>query len=161
MQELKTYYYQDGNTVRVEQPVRRPSRNLPTREQRERERREAAERRQHITERRRIAAYKRNKLLSTYMILAVAVTCVMLVIYVSMQNNLTTRMNHVAALENQLSELNADNNATESRIATTTNLSEIKDKAMNELGMVYANSDQIVYYSIDSSDYMNQYHDIP
>ena len=46
-------------------------------------------------------------------------------------------------------------------VMTTTNLSEIKDKAINELGMVYATSNQIVYYSVDGSDYMSQYHDIP
>ena len=46
-------------------------------------------------------------------------------------------------------------------MATTTNLSEIKDKAINELGMVYATNSQIVYYSVDGSDYMSQYQDIP
>ena len=70
-------------------------------------------------------------------------------------------MNHVAELESELSKVNADNKAAESRIATTTNLSEIKDKAINDLGMVYATSNQIVYYSVDGSDYMSQYHDIP
>jgi hypothetical protein len=70
-------------------------------------------------------------------------------------------MNRVAELESELARVNADNKAAESRIATTTNLSEIKDKAINDLGMVYATSNQIVYYSVDGSDYMSQYHDIP
>ena len=63
--------------------------------------------------------------------------------------------------QNELSKVNADNKAAESRISTTTNLSEIKDKAINELGMVYATNNQIVYYSVDGSDYMSQYQDIP
>jgi cell division protein FtsL len=162
MQELKTYYYNDGNAVRKEtEYVMRPARSLPTREQREQEKREDAIRRQKITDRRRAAALRKNRLLTGYMIMAVMLTCIMLVGYVSLQTNVTTRMNRIADMENQLSTINADNNAAESRIATNTNLSEIKDKAINELGMVYATSSQIVYYSVDGSDYMSQYKDIP
>ena len=162
MQELKTYYYQDGNAVRKPEVVQmRPNRYLPTREQREREKREDAIRRQKITDRRKAAALRRNRILTTYMIGALAVICLMLVFYVSLQNSVATRMNNIASLETELSELNADNSATESRIATSTNLSDVKDRAINDLGMVYATSDQIVYYSVDSSDYMSQYYDIP
>ncbi|MCR5581628.1 MAG: hypothetical protein K6F66_08550 [Pseudobutyrivibrio sp.] len=162
MQELQTYYYNQGNAVRKEvQPYVRPARILPTREQREREKREDAIRRQKITDRRRAAALRKNRLLTGYMIIAVLVTCIMLVGYVALQTKVTTRMNHIASLENELSTINADNNAAESRIATTTNLNDIKDRAINELGMVYATSNQIVYYSVDGSDYMSQYKDIP
>ncbi len=162
MQELKTYYYQQGNAVRkTEEIYVRPARSLPTREQREREKREEAKRRQKITDRRRAAELRKNRLITGYMIVAVALTCFMLVGYVALQTNVTTRMANVASLENELSTLNADNNAAESRIATTTNLSDIKEKAINDLGMVYATSSQIVYYSVDGSDYMSQYHDIP
>ena len=162
MQELKTYYYNDGNAVRKETDYQmRPVRSLPDRKQREREMREAALLHQKITDRRRAAALRKNRLLTGYMIMAVIATVAMLVGYVALQTNVSTRMNHVAELESELSKVNADNKAAESRIATTTNLSEIKDKAINELGMVYATSNQIVYYSVDGSDYMSQYHDIP
>ncbi|QFJ55940.1 hypothetical protein [Pseudobutyrivibrio xylanivorans] len=162
MQELRTYYYNEGNAVRkTEEVYVRPARSLPTREQREREKEEA--RRIHLKnmDRRRAAALRKNRLLTGYMIIAVALTCMMLVGYVALQTNVTTRMSHIAQLENELSTVNADNKAAESRIATTTNLTDIKDKAINELGMVYATSNQIVYYSVDGSDYMSQYHDIP
>lgn len=162
MQELKTYYYNDGNAVRKETEYQMcPARSLPNREQREREKREEAIRRQKITDRKRARALRKNRLLTAYMIMAVALTCLMLVSYVALQTNVTTRMSHIADMENELSTINADNNAAESRIATNTNLSDIKDKAINELGMVYATSNQIVYYSIDGSDYMSQYKDIP
>jgi cell division protein FtsL len=108
-----------------------------------------------------VAALRKNRLLTGYMIMAVLLTCMMLVGYVSLQTNVTTRMGNIANLENQLSTVNADNKATESRIATNTNLSDIKDRAINELGMQYATSNQIVYYSVDGSDYMSQYKDIP
>lgn len=161
MQELQTYYYSDGNAVRKPQVSYRPARNLPTRQQREREKRDAAIRHQRITDRRRAAELRKNRLLTGYMIVAILAACVMFVGYVSLQTSVSAKMNNIASLESELSELNADNKATESRIATTTNLSEIKEKAINDLGMVYATSDQIVYYSIDGSDYMSQYQDIP
>ncbi|WP_028235278.1 hypothetical protein [Pseudobutyrivibrio sp. MD2005] len=162
MQEVRTYYYNQGNAVRKEAEfVLQPTRTLPTRAQREREKREDAIRRQKITDRRRAAALRKNRLLTGYMIMAVMLTCFMLVAYVALQTNVTTRMNHIASLENELSTVNADNKAAESRIAMTTNLTEIKDRAINELGMVYATSSQIVYYSVDGADYMSQYKDIP
>ena len=161
MQEIKTYYYNEGNTVRKPEVILSPVRNLPTREQREREKREEAAARQRVTNRRRKAALRKHRILTGYMVGAVLVTMFMLVVYVSLQNSVTTRLNNIANLENELSELNADNNAAESRISTATNLSDVKDKAINDLGMVYATSSQIVYYSTDSSDYMSQYYDIP
>ena len=47
------------------------------------------------------------------------------------------------------------------RINTAVDLDVIKEKAINELGMFYATQDQIVYYSVDKTDYMNQYNEIP
>ena len=41
------------------------------------------------------------------------------------------------------------------------NMDYIKDVAMNQLGMKYAQEGQIVYYTVDNSNYMNQYSDIP
>ena len=36
-----------------------------------------------------------------------------------------------------------------------------KRQAINRLGMKYASQDQIVYYSVDKNNYMDQYSDIP
>ena len=40
-------------------------------------------------------------------------------------------------------------------------LEKIRDIAVNELGMVYANEDQVVLYDNEGSDYVKQYADIP
>ena len=40
-------------------------------------------------------------------------------------------------------------------------LNQIKEKAIGELDMVYASQDQVAYYSIEDTDYMTQYSDIP
>ena len=47
------------------------------------------------------------------------------------------------------------------QITTSVDLNAIKDAAINRLGMKYASQDQIVYYSVDKSNYMDQYDDIP
>ncbi|MCR4694093.1 MAG: hypothetical protein K5773_02060 [Pseudobutyrivibrio sp.] len=161
MQELRDYYYSDGNVVRQTKVNYRPARNLPTREQREQEKRDELLRKQKITDRRNVRELRSNRLLTAYMISAIIVAVFLFVGYVSMQTMVTERMNQIATLESQLATVNADNKAAESRIATTTNLTEIKDKAINELGMVYATSSQIVYYNVGGSDYMSQYRDIP
>ncbi len=151
MTEVKTYYYTDGNTVRqVEQP-------LPDRHTREREIREERERKRRQARRKAQAAMRRKRVYSMY-IVSVAVAFVG---YINLTNSITTHMDNISALEQNISDLKASNSATESRIASATNLGDIKTAAINEMGMVYANADQIVYYDMDSSDYMNQYHNIP
>jgi hypothetical protein len=70
-------------------------------------------------------------------------------------------MSNISSIEEETSELKAANQATENRINSAANLQAVKDAAMNRLGMVYANSGQIVYYSMDDDDYMSQYNDIP
>ena len=57
--------------------------------------------------------------------------------------------------------MKCDNDAKYKTIATSVDLDYIRDVAMNQLGMNYARADQIVYYSVDNSNYMNQYRDIP
>ena len=70
-------------------------------------------------------------------------------------------MSNISSLESQVSDLKAENQATENRINSEANLQTVKDAALNRLGMVYANSGQIVYYDMDEDDYMSQYDNIP
>ena len=46
-------------------------------------------------------------------------------------------------------------------VMDSVNLDEIREKAMNELGMVYATSDQVIEYESPSGDYVKQYEGIP
>ena len=82
-------------------------------------------------------------------------------VYLKLQSDITSRMKTVAALENQVTDLKTDNDATLKRINTSIDLETVKNTAINELGMVYPSKEQIVYFQIDTADYMNQYEDIP
>ena len=44
---------------------------------------------------------------------------------------------------------------------TSVDIGHIKDVAINELGMRYPAEDQIVYYTVETSNFMDQYCDIP
>ena len=155
MTEVKTYYYTEGNTVRqVAQP-------LPDRHTREREIREERERRKRQERRKMQRMMRKKRIYSMYVAMVAATVVGLFVGYINLTNSITTHMDNISSLEQNISDLKASNSATESRIASQTNLGEIKTVAVNEMGMVYANADQIVYYDMESSDYMNQYHNIP
>lgn len=81
--------------------------------------------------------------------------------YLFLQNSINTRKNNISELKQQITTLKDSNAAAQSRIATASNIENIKDTAVNNLGMVYATSDQIIYYDVENEDYMTQYEDVP
>ena len=94
--------------------------------------------------------------------LTAAMTCMVLVCiqYLMLQSQITSKVKEISKLETQLNELKAENDDTENRIKGAIDLEEIKYRAMNELGMQYANEDQIIAYECEDSDYMRQLVDI-
>ena len=155
MAQFATFYYQEGSAARQYEAVA-----LPTREDlaREIEEEKARIKRERIRAHRKV---KRESRRATVLFAAGVALCgCFFATYVSLQNRITTSMSHIAKLETQISDLKTENAAAKSRIATTSNLSNVRDVAMKDLGMVYANSDQIVYYSIEEEDFMSQYDEI-
>jgi len=151
MQEYRTYYYEEGSLAHKAEIT-----EAPTREERLREReRERKRERQRIAKRRKKAllALKKQALVFT---LAVVVIAGLFAYYVHLQNNITKSRRNINDLKEQITVLKADNSAMKNRIATSLNLNSIKEKAMSQLGMVYADTDQIVYYNMPDDDYMNQ-----
>ena len=65
------------------------------------------------------------------------------------------------ALQKELSNLTEANDTAYNAAADSVNLQEIRDKAMNELGMVYAANGNVVEYDSPTSDYVKQYNEIP
>lgn len=76
--------------------------------------------------------------------------------YLSVQSQLTSAISEVASKQTQLQTLKASNDETLNEIEASINLDEIKYKAITELGMSYAQDDQIITYSNDDSDYVHQ-----
>ena len=154
--QVKTNYYVDGNTVRRLE-------GEPEERRRRQEERERAKRRRQT---RHAARRNRERVMGIspgYVIFCTAVFllfCTVCVSYIQLQSDITGRMRRISRLESQVADLKADNDAAMKRIDLSTDLDTVKQQALG-LGMHYAGSDQIVYYSVDDEDFMNQYSDIP
>ena len=70
-------------------------------------------------------------------------------------------MNSVEALEVQIENQKAKNDELQTKINTSVDLSHIYQVATQELGMVYANPDQILLYDKTESEYVRQNNEIP
>ncbi len=153
----KTYYV-NGSTVRQmeAQPVRRErvDRRKIEEQQRKKRRRNAAKRN-------RERALHMSRGYVAFLSICVVTVAFAAVSLVQIQSQVTQRMEHIAALESQITDLKADNDARYKEIVTSVDLDYIKDVAVNELGMQYATEDQIIYYSVENNNFMDQYSDIP
>lgn len=150
--------YISGNTVRVADPVRpAPDREVPKQQTSPRKRRAVSYR------------VRRNQEKALYvdlpyvLVLVAAVACVLYlcVTYLQIQSSITYRIHNIEALESRLEQLKAENDALETRIHTDIDLNHIYQVATEELGMVYANRDQVLLYDKTESEYVRQYEDIP
>ena len=154
----KTYYI-NGNVVREleeSQPIRRDEQSRRDYEEarRKKNRRRAARRNRENA----MAMSRGYVVFLTICVMAIAGSAVSLV---KMQSSVTQRMKDVAAIESQITSLRTENDAKYKEISTSIDLNYIKDVAMNQLGLKYATPEQVVYYSVENTNYMDQYSDIP
>ena len=138
----------EGNTARKVQTLEYPSR------ERQPERRE-----------RRHAEKSNVQYVNVlYMIFLAAASCMVLwscVNYLQLQAETTSRVKHIASLETELEDLRKENNDNYTRIMTSVDLDHIGDVAINELGMVYAEPNQVILYDGGTDDYVRQNGSIP
>ena len=157
---MSNRYYVNGNTVRqmeampVRQPTKRPDRKQLEEHKRRKIRRNAARRN-------RARMLYMSKGYVSFLTVCVAIVAFAAVSLIQIQSQLTQRMENIAALESQITDLKADNDARYKEIVTSVDLEYIKDVAMNQLGMQYATEEQVIYYSVENNNFMDQYSDIP
>ena len=144
---MASYVY--GNTVRREaQPVS-PS---PVREKKE------------VTQR---VQKNRNKVLHmnkgyvVFLAVAAFVALFACVQYLQLQSEVTNRSKNITAMQQELADAKEANTTKYNAIVNSMNLEEIRDKAMNELGMVYATPGQIIEYRNPANNLITQYASIP
>jgi cell division protein FtsL len=150
-------YYVNGNTVReLESPVRQNPRT-----RREIEEAKRRKNRRNAARRNRQRAMEMNRGYVVFLTVCVLITAATAGMFIKVQSQMTNRMRSVANLQSQVIDLQADNDARYKSLTSSVDMNEVKDIAMNKLGMSYPTEDQIVYYSIDNSNFMDQYSDIP
>ncbi len=152
-------YYVEGNAVRRMEAM--PDYRQERRERQEREREEELRRQRRVARRNQEKALRMSKSYVVFLIMASVVFASFAGMYIKLQSEITTRMKTIASLESQITDLKADNDEAYKRISTSVDLDSIKNTAINELGMFYATEDQIIYYTVENDDYMNQYSEIP
>ena len=158
--------YIEGNTVRKMEavPQRRSEqvhRELEYKQEKDRVREERQREARIAARRNQERALQMSPGYVVFLAVAMAAMVGICGVYLKLQSDIANRMKTVAVLESQVTNLKTDNDANLKRINTSIDLESIKNTAINELGMVYPSKDQIIYFHIDTSDYMNQYEDIP
>ena len=95
--------------------------------------------------------------------LAVAAVCAVMVcmVYLSLQSEVVSRSEKVTAMQEQLADLTEANDTAYNAAADSVNLVTVRDRAMNELGMVPEAEGSVVEYDRPSGEYVKQYSDIP
>lgn len=148
--QRKFYVY--GNTVRQMEtaPARTPGR-----------------RQQHSERISRQVARNRNRAMSVnpaYVVfLTAAALCAVLVciFYLNLQADVVRHSENVTSLQEELANLTEANDTRYNAAVDSVNIDTVKNKAMNEMGMVYESEGTVIEYDRPAGDYVKQYSDIP
>ena len=81
--------------------------------------------------------------------------------YLNMQAGVVSRSENVTALQEELADLTEANTTRYNAAANSVNMETVRDRAMNEMGMVYASQGTVIEYDRPAGDYVKQYSDIP
>lgn len=144
--------YVYGNTV--EKPAYRPERSGRHSEA-------PRKRLSSQTRRNRNSALHMNPGYVVFLTVAAIAALIICVNYVQLQSKMTEQSKMITSLQEELADMREENTTRENAILDSVNLDEIREKAQNELGMVYATRDQIVEYEDPAADYVKQYDAIP
>lgn len=91
-----------------------------------------------------------------FMAAGIVAMTILLIFYIKLQADVTSTSREIANMEKKLSEMKAENDAAYNEINDRISLEEVRDKAINELGMKYADRDQVVIYSGTEEDSVDQ-----
>ncbi len=81
--------------------------------------------------------------------------------YLKLQSDITNSIKHIAQLESELNTMKLDNDERYSRLTSDVNLEEVRQTAIQELGMQYAQEGQIITFNGEDNDYVRQTGEIP
>ena len=147
MAEERKQYYIEGNTVRV-------SSTVPERREEPQIRIEAQPE----------AVPVRVRVNVPYVLVLLAVTLLfgyLCFSYLKVQASINATMNRIANMEEQLAEARSENAVRVNRLEVQMDLDEVYRIAVNEMGMVYPNENEVVEYTEQMREYVRQYENIP
>lgn len=157
--ELKysTSYVQGSNVLQLE-PVHKEEKKV----------KQEKKRQLHIVKNRKPKKdlYTRAQVMQNRMALAITVVallavCYSCINYLHLQAEVSGKAEVISELEAQYVDLKTENDLTEVVIDSTIDYDNILNVAINELGMVYANKDQVIVYNSQEMECVKQLSDIP
>lgn len=92
---------------------------------------------------------------------AILVAAFVLVRYISLRSEITRVNEKIETMEADYRSLKLKNDETYERILNRVDLMEVKRIAMQEMGMVFAEEDQIINYKGNDNNFVRQYSVIP
>lgn len=92
------------------------------------------------------------------MVLFMAAACTVMLV---LQTKVSEQESNIESLQIQIQDVQADNSAYENSLENMYSLDDIYNIATGELGMVYSQNGQIIYYDNADGDYVKQYGDVP
>ena len=87
-------------------------------------------------------------------------TFMLCVYYLQQKSALTTKYENMATLQAKYNTLKNDNDARYNQVISSITLEEVKNVAINRLGMHYPDSDHMKYYTLTDDSYVRQYTDV-
>lgn len=110
----------------------------------------------HTTRKNRDKALHMNLGYVFFLMGALCICAVVLINYLQLQADITTKVKHISSLESTLNTKQLANDEEYNRITSNLDLEEIRKIAIGELGMTYATEGQIVTYEGTGYDYMRK-----
>lgn len=115
----------------------------------------------HAPKRNRERALHMNIGYVLFLVSALLAVGFVLTTYLTLKSDITNSVKNIARLESELNNMKLDNDERESRISSNTNLEEVRQTAIQELGMQYAGEGQIITFNSQDNDYVIQKGEIP
>jgi len=97
----------------------------------------------------------------TLLVAAMAITLYLCYNYLQVQGNIVQLERDTLVLEQQLASVKAENAALEDSLNGQVDWEEVYLTAVNELGMVYPNKNEVITYESTEQGHVIQYQDIP
>lgn len=108
------------------------------------------------TRKNREKAHHMNLAYMVFLIVALCCAGMVLVNYLQLQAEVTRRAEIIANKESELNTLRLSNDEDYNRIINSIDMEQIKQVAIQDLGMTYATEGKIQLYTNDGSDYMRK-----
>ena len=113
------------------------------------------------TRRNREKAVRMNPAILFSFVVVIGIFATALMGELTLQAQNTQLRREIASQKSQLNTLKMENDEEYSRIAGSVDMQQIKEKAITELGMQYAQSGQVIVVADATDDYVHQYQDMP